>query len=176
MPTGSSTSRVVWDDGAEKHLLMLILLQSKPAVDWNLVALKFGKNVTPGALMYVSLQHALKIQIANTHSRQKYQKIRKRDAAIYGMDDGGDGTTSAASTPKSATKRRRAKEDVTDDEEMEESPTKKARKGGRVPKTKVKKEASEIEYADSEADTVKREVDEFEDEAENGVDGEYEEA
>lgn len=109
-------------------------------------------------------------------SRQKYQKIRKRDAAIYGMDDGGDGTTSAASTPRSATKRRRAKEDVTDDEELEESPTKKAKKGGRVPKTKVKKEASENEYGDSEADTVKREVDEFEDEAENGGDGEYEEA
>lgn len=89
------------------------------------------------------------------------------------MDDGGDGLSSTSATPNSAGKRGRGKkDDVTDDEEIEESPTKKAKKSGRVPKSKVEKEAGPDEYADSEADTVKKEVDE----AENGVDAEYEEA
>jgi hypothetical protein len=51
MPTGQSSSRVIWDDAAEKHLLILIVLQSQPSVNWNIVAQKFGQGVTPSALM-----------------------------------------------------------------------------------------------------------------------------
>ena len=50
MPTGAANSRVVWDDVTEKHLLILILLQCKPAVNWDIVARKFGQGATPGAL------------------------------------------------------------------------------------------------------------------------------
>lgn len=113
---------------------------------------------------------------ANGIVRQKYQKIRKRDATLYGMEDGFDanGTPrepiSGTSTPKSTGKRRRGAKDfdsATDDDETSESPTKKIKaakakknalagvaKGSSV---SIKQERAS-ERADSEATTIKKEA------------------
>ena len=115
----------------------------------------------------------------NAHSfhSQKYQKIRKRDATIYGMEDALDvnstprGPRSGVSTSKSTGKRGRgAKEfdDGADDDEASESPTKKIKaakaelsglpSAGRSFAPIKPERASE--YADSEATTVRRDTDE----------------
>jgi hypothetical protein len=91
------------------------------------------------------------------YHRQKYQKIRKRDADAFGLDDNGGGTPVA--TSKSGTKRGRPHGgDVTDDEETY-SPTKKVKStktpgaGKALPKVKMEED---VEYEDSEATTVKK--------------------
>ena len=51
MPKGTPNGdRIVWDDSTERHLLMLMLLDSNPTVNWAHVAEKFGDKATPGAL------------------------------------------------------------------------------------------------------------------------------
>ena len=50
MPTGQpGGARVIWDDTAEKHLLLLILAQANPtALKWDVIAERFGHGLTAG--------------------------------------------------------------------------------------------------------------------------------
>lgn len=119
----------------------------------------------------------VKVALALTSiSSQKYQKIRKRDAENFNLED-----DTPVTTPKSGAKRGRGKkgvdEDVMDDEEMAESPTKKAKKNGKgdkLPK-KVKEEPDAGDYADSEATTIKKDMNGDEDDDVEGA-GDAEEA
>lgn len=92
---------------------------------------------------------------ADVHFRQKYQKIRKRDAAIYGMEDTFDsGLHGSANTKTPRSNKRKTKyvdEDVDDEELMEETPTKKKAKLGKA--KGMKKES--FEYAESEQTKIK---------------------
>jgi hypothetical protein len=87
---------------------------------------------------------------------QKYQKIRKRDAAVYHMEDVSNNTihgSAKTTTPRSSKRKSKHVEEDTDDGEdpMEETPTKKK---ATTEKAKRMKRGSS-EYAESEGITVK---------------------
>lgn len=84
--------------------------------------------------------------------RQKYQKIRKRDAAVYDMEDA---SSSNPTTPRSNKRKSKHAEDMDDEELMQETPIKKKAKTEKA--KRVKKEFSE--YAGSEWTTVKLDSD-----------------
>ncbi len=94
-----------------------------------------------------------RVTLTDFHHRQKYNKIRKRDSNIYGMEDASDNGPggSANTTPRSNKRRSKFGEDNTDDEEPMETPTKKKAKTEKA--KRMKKESSE--YGESEGTTIK---------------------
>ena len=105
--------------------------------------------------------------------RQKYQKIRKRDAAVYHMEDASNSPTHGSTkttTPRSNKRKSKNVENVTDDDEepMEETPAKKKAKAEKAKRTK--NESSR--YTESEGTTIKLnddEEDDFEIKSEDGM-------
>jgi predicted ribosome quality control (RQC) complex YloA/Tae2 family protein len=104
--------------------------------------------------------------------RQKYQKIRKRDAAVYDMEDASNNTPhSSAKTTTPRSNKRKGKHienEMDDDEEPMETPTKKKAKAEKA--KKAKKGSSE--YAESEGTPIKLnggEEDDFEVKSEEDI-------